>query len=67
MLAWLKEQPQLKRLPVLFLTSSRMKEDINRAYDLGVNSYLVKPVKLDDLTVLNKMVVEYWVGHKREP
>lgn len=44
-----------------------MKEDINRAYDLGVNSYLVKPVKLDDLTVLNKMVVEYWVGHKREP
>jgi CheY-like chemotaxis protein len=42
-LAWLRAQPGLKRLPVVVLTSSSQDEDVRRAYDLGVNSYLVKP------------------------
>src|SRR4051812_37277295 len=43
-LAWLREQHVLKRLPVVVLTSSRDRGDVDRAYDLGANSYLVKPV-----------------------
>ena len=41
-LSWLRQQPGLKRLLVTVLTSSDHPNDINRAYDLGVNSYLVK-------------------------
>src|SRR5437868_5957497 len=42
-LEWLKQQPVLKRLIVAVLTSSTAPMDINRAYDLGANSYLAKP------------------------
>ena len=48
-LAWMRSQPGLKRLPVVVLTSSKESSDINRAYDLGTNSYLVKPVAFDAL------------------
>src|SRR5947207_15017530 len=48
-LAWVRQQPTLKRLPVVVLTSSEESADINRAYDLGANSYLVKPVAFDAL------------------
>ncbi len=43
-LQWLKQQPGLKRIPVVVLTSSKEGLDVDRSYDLGVNSYLVKPV-----------------------
>src|SRR5215510_2270454 len=42
-LTWLRKQPGLKRLPVIVLTSSNLASDINRAYEMGANSYLVKP------------------------
>ena len=48
-LAWVKGQESLKRVPVVVLTSSKESVDVGRAYDLGVNSYLVKPVEFDDL------------------
>jgi CheY-like chemotaxis protein len=60
-LAWIRNQPQLKRLPVILLTSSSQSADINRAYDLGANSFLVKPPDLDSLTQLVKTVAHYWV------
>ncbi len=44
-LAWLRAQPGLKRLKVVVLTSSRETRDVNGASDLGVSSYLVKPVE----------------------
>src|SRR5579871_6188261 len=43
-LAWIRNQPHLKRLPVILLTSSSQTADINRAYDLGANSFLVKQI-----------------------
>ncbi|RMD93131.1 MAG: response regulator, partial [Calditrichaeota bacterium] len=43
-LEWLQQQNTLHRLPVVVLTSSNQSSDINHAYDLGANSYLVKPV-----------------------
>jgi len=60
-LAWIRSQPALKRLPVVMLTSSILPGDINRAYDLGANSYLVKPSDLDSLVALAKSIDEYWL------
>ena len=59
-LAWIREQPHLKRLPVVVFTSSKHDQDINRAYDLGANSYLVKPVGFDALLETVKQVQLYW-------
>jgi CheY-like chemotaxis protein len=66
-LAWIRNQPQLKRLPVILLTSSSQSADINRAYDLGANSFLVKPPDLDSLTQLVKTVAHYWVHTNVRP
>lgn len=48
-LDWLRAQPDLKRMMVVVLTSSREAPDVNRAFELGVTSYLVKPVEFDAL------------------
>lgn len=60
-LAWLRRQPRLKRMPVVVLTSSRESPDINRAYELCANSYLVKPVAFDDLLEMMKTLNLYWL------
>jgi CheY-like chemotaxis protein len=66
-LAWIRKQPRLRRLPVILLTSSSQTADINRAYDLGANSFLVKPPDLDALTQLVKTVSHYWVQTNVRP
>lgn len=66
-LEWLKQQPTLKRLPVIILTSSTENKDINRAYDIGVNSYLIKPVEFDDLLELVKSLNLYWLLLNKKP
>ena len=59
-LAWIRQQPRLKRMVVVIFTSSKHDQDINRAYDLGANSYLVKPVGFDALQETMKQVNHYW-------
>ena len=67
-LRWLREQHYaLKRLPVVILTSSRHSIDVNRAYDLGVNSYLAKPESTSDLTRLAEMFHSYWIQLNENP
>ena len=66
-LEWLRQQPAIKRLPVVVLTSSKENADINRAYDLGANSYLVKPVDFDPLLELVKTLGLYWVVTNEKP
>jgi CheY-like chemotaxis protein len=61
-LRWLREQPVLKRLPVVMLTSSAQEEDAAQAYDLGVNSYLVKPSGLKQLSEVAKHIEAYWLS-----
>lgn len=60
-LSWLRQQPGLKRLLVTVLTSSDQPQDINRAYDLGVNSYLLKPHGSQELSELVGRVQRYWL------
>jgi CheY-like chemotaxis protein len=66
-LDWLRQQPGLKRLPVVVLTSSGQATDINRAYDLGANSYLVKPVHRDALLDMVKALDMYWLALNQRP
>jgi CheY-like chemotaxis protein len=60
-LAWLKDQPVLMRIPVVVLTSSKQSSDLERAYDLGANSYLVKPVDFSDLVEMMRTLKLYWI------
>lgn len=60
-LAWLRAQPApLGRTPVVVLTSSREHDDVGRAYDLGANSYLVKPVDFEGLFEMIRTAGLYW-------
>ena len=66
-LEWVRQQPGLKRLPIIVLTSSNQSPDINRAYELGANSYLVKPAGFDSLLGLVKNVDMYWLILNEKP
>jgi len=58
-LEWIRHQPTLKRLRVYILSASNRPQDIQRAYDLGANSYLVKPGNLDGLLAMAKCLVSW--------
>lgn len=56
----IKADPHLRRIPVVILTTSKAEEDIIRTYDLGVNSFVVKPVTFESLVELVKELGRYW-------
>src|SRR3712207_1757180 len=66
-LAWIRANPHIRHVPVVVLTSSGQDEDIRRAYELGANSYLVKPVRRDALLEIVQMVNRYWADLNRLP
>lgn len=66
-LVWLRQQSDLKRLPVVILTSSRDMRDVNQAYDSGVNSYLVKPVGFSALLEILRTLNLYWLVLNEKP
>jgi len=67
LLTWIRKQPHLKRLPVIMFTSSLLPGDISQAYDLGANSYLLKPANLDALIDLVRTVELYWIRTNTPP
>ena len=64
---WVRQQPGLKRLPIVVLTSSREDPDVNRAYELGANTYLVKPVKFENLVEMVKALNAFWLSFAERP
>jgi CheY-like chemotaxis protein len=58
-LEWIRKQPELKSMPVLMLTSSSESNDLDRAYALGANSYLVKTVDLSAMREIVRGIGEY--------
>lgn len=66
-LAWLRQQPELKRLLVVVLTSSNHRSDIDQAYDLGANSYLLKPVGFTALVEVVQALNLYWILLNQKP
>ena len=61
-LARLKADERTRHIPVVMLTTSNQQRDLQRSYQLGVNSYLVKPVALEDFVQLARQVTAYWLG-----
>jgi CheY-like chemotaxis protein len=66
-LQWIRNNPLLKCLPVLILTSSRHDVDVRRAYEMGANSYLVKPVNFEALVNMARIVDLYWMTLAEKP
>jgi CheY-like chemotaxis protein len=66
-LAWLRAQPGIGRTPVVVLTSSRERVDVDRAFDLGANGYLVKPVQADGLNDMVRTLAAFWMGASELP
>ena len=66
-IAWIRQQTGLKRLPVIILTSSREDRDINRAHELGANTYLTKPVNFEGLVEMVKTLHLYWLVLAQRP
>ena len=65
-LGWLKLQPGLKRLPVMLMTASVRSEDVDKAFDLGANAFLVKPSTLAGLTDMIRCL-HGWIQSNRFP
>ena len=60
-LEWIRHQPALRSLRVVVLTTSDRIFDVQRAYDLGANSFLTKPLDLRDFVLLGPAIRGYWV------
>ena len=61
-LAEIKADPELRHIPIIILTTSRAEEDVYRTYDLGVSSFIIKPVTFDELVEKMKVLGQYWFG-----
>lgn len=65
-LEWIRSS-DFKRLPVIILSASSMAGDVERAYDLHVNSYLMKPSSLETLVLLMRALSDYWLAFNEYP
>lgn len=63
----IKSHPDLRRIPVVVLTTSKADEDVLRTYDLGVNSFISKPVTFEKLVEVMTAVTHYWLQIVRLP
>lgn len=66
-LEWRRGRPGLMRIPVIVLTSSQSEDDMNKAYEFGANSYLVKPISSDAQLDMVKAIQEYWTALNKVP
>ena len=64
-LKWVRERPEFDSIIVLILSSSSMPEDIQGAYRLHTNGYLVKPYTLEKLELMTKAIKEFWFNHNQ--
>lgn len=56
----IKIDPHLRRIPIVILTTSKSEEDICRSYDLGANSFIIKPITFSSLVEVMKTIGKYW-------
>jgi chemotaxis family two-component system response regulator Rcp1 len=56
----IKNSPNLKRIPVVILTTSKAEQDILKSYNLHANCYITKPVDLEQFIIVVKSIEEFW-------
>lgn len=66
-LEWRRGRPELMRVPVIVLTSSQSEDDMNKAYEFGANSFLVKPISSDAQLDMVKAIQGYWIALNKVP
>ncbi len=66
-LAEIKADQELRRIPVVVLTTSQSEEDISIAYDLNANCYVAKPVDLDNFIKVVRIIEEFWLNIVKLP
>jgi len=66
-LKWIREQPVLKRIPVIVFTSSLDRSDVNEAYDLGANGYFLKTGSLEKMREIVVLWRDHWLVHNHGP
>ncbi len=66
-LAEIKKDPELRRIPVVVLTTSKASEDVLKSYDLGVAGFIVKPPTFEALSGVLRDVEQYWMKLVRLP
>jgi CheY-like chemotaxis protein len=64
---WIRRQPGFSKIPVVVLTSSDAIRDVNRAYALGANSFLVKPLDFENFVESAKALKKYWLTMNKPP
>ena len=57
----IRKDPALMAIPIVVLTTSKSEEDILRTYNLGVNSFITKPVSFDGLVHVVQILNKYWI------
>ena len=60
LLSWIRDHPDFRVIPTIIMTSSRQDLDIEKAYNLGANTYMIKPSSFDELARMAKAAHEYW-------
>lgn len=63
----IKQEPDLRRIPVVVVTSSTAEEDVVRSYDLHANCYVTKPLELGNFVDVVKAIEDFWVGIVKLP
>ena len=66
-LTLIKEDPSLKLIPTVILTTSDAEADVRKAYELQANCYLSKPVRLEDFEALVKSINDFWLTKVKLP
>ena len=67
LLAEVKEDPDLRYIPIIVLTTSNAEQDVRRAYKLHANCYLTKPLDMDDFLKKVRSIEEFWLNVVRLP
>ena len=63
----IKSSPELQRIPVVVMTTSAAQRDITRAYELGSNSFITKPITLSELVEVTRVLGQYWFSIVKLP
>jgi chemotaxis family two-component system response regulator Rcp1 len=63
----IKTDPELKRIPIVILTTSKAEEDILRTYDLHANCYITKPVDIEEFITITRSIENFWLSIVKLP